>query len=152
MHDQRTQFSFLVKVTSWEELGGKILDIGATTRQRQRERLDEEGRNSLQTRICTPEINFKLEPKHIYHNAWSKNTIYISSEGDKLRGIWRRERCWSFHSTRAKRAPWEGGERHSLQIRFCTPKSTLSLSQSIFIIMRIQRTQFSSFVKVLSRE
>ena len=51
-----------------------------------------------------------------------KNTIYISSEGDKLRGSWRRERSWSFHSTRAKSASGRGGERNSLQIRICTPK------------------------------
>jgi hypothetical protein len=38
------------------------------------------------------------------------------------------------------------------KLGFVHLKSTLSLSQSIFIIMRIQRTQFSSFVKVLSRE
>ena len=63
------------------------MDIGATTRQRQRERLDEEGRNSLQTRICTPEINFKLEPKHIYYNAYSKNTIFLFREGVESRVI-----------------------------------------------------------------
>ena len=60
-------------------------------------------RNSLQTRICTPKTDNKLELKHIYHNAYSKNTIFLSRKGVKSRWEW----AWSAACTRE---PWSGAE------------------------------------------
>ena len=46
----------------------------------------------------------------------------------------------------------EEGRATLFKFGFVHLKSTISLSQSIFIIMHIQRTQFFSLVKVKSRE
>ena len=64
--------------------------------------LDEEEEVSSKADLYTT-INHKLEPKHIYHDAYSKNTILLSCEGVELRVLWKGERAGSAACLEVKR-------------------------------------------------
>ena len=120
------------------------------------EHSDVEGKGagaSLLIRICSYKLT-KAWVKLYFNNAWSKNTIFISSEGDKLRGTWRQERSWTLELPldKGKESAWMRKGGTLFKLGFVHLKSTLSLSQSIFITMHDRRTQFTFLAKVASWE
>ena len=86
-------------------------------------------RNSLQTRICTPKTDNKLELKHIYHNAYSKNTIFLYREGVESRVTWKWERLGVQHARKWGGASM-GNRIHSFEpFKLITPLNACTLNK-----------------------